>query len=156
MKIIWGDGGKVKVTWWNLHLLKSNCKDMLVKKTQNQINASSFYCCVSALFPYLVIGCWLRLPLRLMSDAGRVEPEPGGQGLWLWGEELWLLLDVTPLQQLLSNPANKFDIFEMISNVLKVTDKTPITKHNRSNASILMCSLTADFQPLPIVWFLHA
>lgn len=53
---------------------------------------------------YLVMGCWLRLPLRLMSDAGRVEPEPGGQGLWLWGEELWLLLDVTPLQQLLSNP----------------------------------------------------
>lgn len=63
--------------------------------------------CASALSPHLVIGCWLRLPLRLMSDAGRVEPEVGGQGLWLWGEELWLLLDVTPLQQLLSNPAQE-------------------------------------------------
>lgn len=72
---------------------------------------------------YLLMGCWLRLPLRLMSDAGRVEPEPGGQGLWLWGEELWLLLDVTPLQQLLSNPKTtaerKNDIFKPLTSKVK-------------------------------------
>lgn len=53
---------------------------------------------------YLLRFCWLRLPFRLISDGGGVEPAPaGGQGLWLWGGEPWLFV-VTPLQQLLSNP----------------------------------------------------
>lgn len=30
---------------------------------------------------YLLMGCWLRLPLRLMSDTEGLEPEPAGQDL---------------------------------------------------------------------------
>lgn len=30
---------------------------------------------------YLLMGCWLRLPLRLMSDTEGLDPEPAGQDL---------------------------------------------------------------------------